>query len=92
MVQCGVVVAVWCSVVQLLQCGAVCRSALQCAVVCCCVLQCVAVRCRVLQCAAVCCSAGLPVVNQSARLSMPKGLVVSVMISITSASAFSFAL
>ena len=49
-VQCG---AVWCSVVQ---CGAVCCSVVQCVAVWCSVLQCVAVCCSVLQCAAVCCS------------------------------------
>ena len=49
-------VAVRCSVLHVLQCGAVCRSVLQCAVVCCIVLQCAAVCCSVPQCAAVCCS------------------------------------
>jgi len=39
-----------------LQCVAVCCSALQCVAVCCSVLQCVAVCCSVLQCFAVCCS------------------------------------
>jgi len=37
-----------------LQCAAVCCSALQCAAVCCSVLQCAAVRCSVLHCVAVC--------------------------------------
>ena len=51
---------------SMVQCGAVCYSALQCAAVCCSVLKCVAVRysvlqravlcCTVLQCAAVCCN------------------------------------
>jgi len=40
----------------MLQCVAVCCSALQCAASCCSVLQCVAVCCSMLQCVAVCCS------------------------------------
>jgi len=46
-------VAVCCSA---LQCVAVRCSVLQCIAVCCSALQCVAVRCSVLQCVAVCCS------------------------------------
>ena len=41
---------------SVLQCVAVCCSALQCVAVCCSVLQCAAVCCSVLQCVAVCCS------------------------------------
>jgi len=41
----------------MLQCVAVCCSALQCVAVRCSALQCVAVRCSALQCVAVCCGA-----------------------------------
>ena len=40
----------------MLQCVAVCCSALQCVAVRCSALQCVAVRCSVLHCVALCCS------------------------------------
>ena len=50
--QCVQCVAVCCSV---LQCVAVCCSVLECVAVCCSVLQCVAERCGVVQCGAVCC-------------------------------------
>ena len=55
---CGLclVLSVCCSVLQCLQCVAVCCSVLQCVAVCCSVLQCATVCCSVLQCAAVCCS------------------------------------
>jgi len=56
-------VAVWCSVLSVLQgiavdlqCVVVCCSVLQCVAVCCSVLQCVAACCSVLQCIAACCS------------------------------------
>ena len=39
----------------MLQCVAVCCSALRCVAVCCGALQCAAVRCSVLRCVAVCC-------------------------------------
>jgi len=55
--------AVWCSVLNVLQCiavdlqcVAVCWSVLQCVGVCCSVLQCIAACCSVLQCIAACCS------------------------------------
>jgi len=55
-VRCSVLqcVAVCCSA---LQCAAVRCSVLQCVAVCCSALQCAAARCSVLQCVAVCCSA-----------------------------------
>jgi len=44
-----------CSVLQTLQCVAVCCSVLHCVAACCSVLQCVAVCCSVLHCVAACC-------------------------------------
>jgi len=50
------IVQVWCSVLQCLQCGAVCCSVRQHVVLFCSVLQCFAVCYNILQCVAVCCS------------------------------------
>jgi len=47
-----------CTVLQCVECVAVCCSVLQCVAMCCSVLQCVAVGCSVLQSVAVWCSAG----------------------------------